>query len=135
MTNQSNLNKARTWIDENLEQLVCRSILADIDPPLSLLLHCLDKPVNTKTGLLYADILKKQFSLALNQTTPDTANSHPPQKHQATIIDYDSDMLSNMTGSAQTANTSNSSNPNQTQAPTHTAPTPNYTQELLTLKH
>jgi len=107
VTNHSNLNEARTWIDENLEQLVCRSILAGIDPLSSLLLRCLDKPVHTKTGLSYANILKKQFSLTLNQTTPDTANNCPPQKRQVTIIDYDLDTSSNMTGSAQTANTSN----------------------------
>ncbi len=106
VTNHSNLNEARTWIDENLEQMVRRSIPAGIEPPSALLPRRLDKPVHTKTGLSYADILKKQFSLAPNHTTPEIANNRPSRKRQAIIIDYDSDTSSDLTEAAQNVKTS-----------------------------
>jgi len=69
VTTKSNLPKARKWIDDNLEQLICKSIPQGIDPPTSLLPRRLDKPVYTTTSQTYADMLKKQFSLE--------TNSHP----------------------------------------------------------
>jgi len=59
VTTQSTLDEARTWIDKNLERLVRKSIPPSIDPPPSLLPQRLDKPMHTKTGLSYANILKK----------------------------------------------------------------------------
>jgi len=90
LTTKSNLPKARKWIDENLELMICKSIPPGIDPPSSHLPRQLDKPFYTATSRLYADILKKQFSLAPNPMTA-TDNNRPPCKRQATIIDYDSD--------------------------------------------
>ncbi len=75
VTTQSTLNEARTWIDEHLERLVCKSIPPGSDPPPSHLPRCLDKPMHTKTGLSYADILKKQCSLAPNPEMTDTRNN------------------------------------------------------------
>ena len=89
-TTKSNLPAARKWIDENLEKLIRKSIPQDIEPPSSSFPRRLDKPVYTATSQSYADILKKQFSLAPVATT-DSTNNRPPRKRSATIIDYDSD--------------------------------------------
>ncbi len=91
VTTQHNLPEAREWIDTNLQPLIRKSIPEGIDPPASLLPRRLDKPVYSQACLTYADILKKQFSLAPSTTTPATSNNRPPRKRQATIIDYDSD--------------------------------------------
>jgi len=61
VTTQSTLAEAQTWIDDNLEKLVRKSIPPGIDPPSLLLPRCLDKPMHTKTGLSYTDILKNNF--------------------------------------------------------------------------
>jgi len=79
VTNKSNLPEARVWIDANLEAMVRKSIPPSIDPPSSLLPQRLDKPVYMAAGQSYADILKKQFSLAPDSTTT-TANLRPPKK-------------------------------------------------------
>jgi len=90
VTTRPNLTAARAWLDANLEPLIRQSIPSGIEPPASLPRR-LDKPVYTVASQTYADILKKQFSLASNPTTTATAATKPPRKRQATIIDYDSD--------------------------------------------
>jgi len=69
VTTKPNLPKAHAWINKNLESMIWKLIPLGIDPPLSLLPHLLDKPVYTATSQSYADILKKQFSLAPNSMT------------------------------------------------------------------
>jgi len=92
VTTKSNLMAARTWIDENLEMMIRKSIPPDVEPPPSSLLpHRLDKPTHTAASCSCADILKQQFSLAPNATTASTAHNRPPRKRQATQLDYDSD--------------------------------------------
>jgi len=93
IVNQSNLPEARKWIDENLQQIIRKSIPQGIEPPESSLPRRLDKPVMTATSQTYADILKKQFSLVTtsNDTTTTNASMRPARKRQATLIDYDSD--------------------------------------------
>jgi len=80
VTTRPNLPDARQWINENLEVLIRKSIPPDIDPPSSLLPCRLDKPVYSSTSKTYADVLKQQFSLSTNQTTPNTTNNRPPRK-------------------------------------------------------
>jgi len=75
VTTKSNLPEAQAWIDANLEWLICKSIPPDIDPPSSLLPWHLDKLVYSATSQTYADILKKQFLLAMTPTTPATDNN------------------------------------------------------------
>jgi len=81
----------RTWVDENLEPLVRKSIPPDIDPPSSQLPRRLDKPSYSAASQSYAEILKKQFSLTSNPSATTTDNNRPPRKRQATKLDYDSD--------------------------------------------
>jgi len=96
LTTKSNLPEAREWIDTNLEVMIRKSIPQGIDPPSSSLPRRLDKPIHSTTSQTYADILKKQFSLA-STTPPDAANNHPPCKRQAAaILDYDSDCATDM---------------------------------------
>ncbi len=83
VTTRPNLPAARNWVDENLEKLIRRSILPDIDPPASQFPRRLDKPIYTTTSMTYADILKKQFSLALNASTNNSTNNQPLRKRQA----------------------------------------------------
>jgi len=91
LTTKSNLPEAREWLDTNLEAMIRKSIPQGIDPPSSSLPRRLDKPLPSETSQTYAEILKKQFSLA-SMTPPDTANNRPPRKRQAAaILDYDSD--------------------------------------------
>jgi len=122
VTNKSNLPTARAWIDAHLEGMVRKSIPPGIDPPLSLLPRRLDNPVYTAAGQSYADILKKQFSVASDSTTT-TTNLRPPKKRQATVIDYDSDQSADATPFAKQANP---------QKPTATDP--GYATELSSLK-
>ncbi len=75
VTTHNNLQDARNWINANLEQLIQKSIPDGIDPPSSLLPRRLDKPVYSATSLTYADILKKQVSLAATPNAPATANT------------------------------------------------------------
>jgi len=90
VTTKPNLPEARAWIDENLENMIRKSIPPGIDPPSSLLPRCLDKPMPSASSISYADILKKQFSLS-STTKPDESTNRPPRKRQAALIDYDSD--------------------------------------------
>jgi len=80
----------------------------------------------------YADILKKQFSLASTPTTPATNNNQPPRKWQAKILDYN---LDQSTGSPTTV--SNSTSPHCTLLPpgTTTAATVDYAAELVSLEN
>jgi len=123
VTTKSNLPAARAWIDENLEAMVRKSIPPGIDPPSSLLPRRLDKPVYTAASQSYADILKKQFSLAPDSTTT-TDNLRPPKKRQATVIDYDSDQSADATPVDKHA---------IPQQPIATA-TPGYAMELSSIK-
>jgi len=93
ITNQSNLPEAFTWINENLQWLICKSILPGIDLPESSLLCRLNKLMNTATCQTYTDIFKKQFSLVSTNTDTSMANAttQPLRKWQATILSYDSD--------------------------------------------
>jgi len=122
----------RAWIDTNLEWLICKSIPPDIDPLSSLLLRCLDKLVYTATSHTYADILKKQFSLALTPINNEIDNNKPPRKRQAKILDYDSDQS---TGSLTTVTNSTSSLPcNLLPHGTPKAVTVDYAAELASLR-
>jgi len=94
VTTKTNLPEAREWIDNNLELMIRHSIPPGVDLPSSLLLCCLDKPVYSATSQSYADILKKQFSLAPNVMTETADHNRPPRKRQATKLDYDSDTSS-----------------------------------------
>jgi len=80
VTTKSNLPAARAWIDEHLEPMVQKSIPPGINPPASQLPRCLDKLVYTTTTHMYADIFKKQFSLApnLTETTETMTTSSKP---------------------------------------------------------
>jgi len=127
VTTQHNLPEVREWIDTNLQPLIRKSIPEGIDPPASLLPRRLDKPVYSQACLTYADILKKQFSLAPSTTTPATSNNRPPRKRQATIIDYDSDQSAD----SPTPVLNNNSNI-VTSAPTITV---DYAAELASLKN
>jgi len=75
VTTQNNLQEAHNWINANLEQLIRKLIPDGINPPSSLLPRRLDKPVYSATSLTYANILKKQVSLAVTPTAPATANN------------------------------------------------------------
>jgi len=88
VTTKPNLQTARDWIDANLEPMVRKSIPPGIDPPSELLPRRLDKPVYTASSQTYADILKRQFSLAPTLTAMDTANTRPPanDKQQLSIM-------------------------------------------------
>jgi len=76
LTTKSNLLEVRERINTNLEAMIRKSIQQGIDPPSSSLPCQLDKLLPSTTSQTYADILKKQFSLALT-TPPDTANNCP----------------------------------------------------------
>jgi len=134
VTTKSNLPEAQAWIDENLEQLIHKSIPAGIDPTSSFLPRRLDKPVHSASRQTYADILKKQFSLASPTMTPDTANNQPPRKQQAMIIDYDSDQ-SNHSPPSTTIATTLTNNASTTASPsTTTKQSVDRAAELLALK-
>jgi len=136
VTTRSNLQEACKWIDENLQWLIRKSIPSGIDLPASLLPHRLDKPVYSATSQSYANISKKQFSLATNTNMMAKDNNRPPRKCQATVLDYDLDksteypplVINNVPSS--TGNTSNST----AMQPT-TMATPGYAMELLLLQN
>jgi len=132
VTKQTNLQEARDWIDTNLEQLIRKSIPDGINLSSSLLPRRLDKPVYSATSLTYADILKKQASLATTPTAPATANNRPPRKRQATLINYDSD--DSMASTAVTATPNLSSQSTAASPPAPSAPPTTYAAELLSLK-
>jgi len=135
VTTKPNLQTAREWIDTNLESMVRKSIPPGSDPPSALLPRRLDKPVYSTTCQTYADILKKQYSLAPSSTTPETTNKRPPRKRQATIIDYDSDESIEKTCDTPKRNMSTNSNSNapQTSSPPPPPP-PDYAKELISLQ-
>jgi len=138
VTTKSNLPAARTWIDKNLEKMIRKSILPDVElPPSSLLLHRLDKPMHMAVSHSYANILKQQFSLAPNATTASTAPNWPPHKRQATQLDYDSDQSAKASTSTTTTVGLNKPSaapiPQATTRMTETTQNTNST-ELLTIK-
>jgi len=86
VTTKPNLLAACTWINENLETMIHKSIPLEIElPPSHLLPHQLDKPVIMTTSRTYANILKQQFSLEPNATTKDTDNNHPPRSNHTQL--------------------------------------------------
>jgi len=125
ITTKPNLPEARAWMDNNLEPLIRKSIPEGIDPPASQLPRRLDKPVYSATSQTYADVLKKQFSIASNATTTTADHTHPPprKRHAVSIIDYDSDKSTN----------SPSANVSATKTPTP-LPTVDYAAELQLIK-
>ncbi len=131
VTKQTNLQEARDWIDANLEQLIRKSIPDGINPSSALLPRRLDKPVYSATSLSYADILKKQASLATTPSAPATTNNRSPRKRQATLIDYDSDDSTASTAVTAAPNLSSQSAASPPVPPTQ--PT-TYAAELLSLK-
>jgi len=123
VTTRSNLPDACKWIDENLRTLIRKSIPPGRDPPDELLPRRLDKPVHTPSSQTYADILKRQFSLASTQTTATAALNQPSRKRQATILDYAMDSQSEYP-------------PLETKtAPSSAAPPVDYAAELAALKN
>jgi len=117
VTTKSNLPVARTWLDDNLEQFIRKSIPSDVDPPSSHLPQQLDKPVFTSTSQTYADILKKQFSLESSNHPSATETTRLPRKRQATIIDYDSDPSSEYPPLVNNTITATSSTPRNSTQP------------------
>jgi len=110
--------------------MIRKSIPPGIDPPSSQLPRRLDKPVYSATSYMYADILKKQFSLAPNATSNTTDNTRPPRKRQVAVIDYDSDPSEYPPLSTTKAPNSNTINSNNAKP----APTVDYAAELQVIK-
>jgi len=133
VTMKPNLPEARDWIDANLESLIRNSIPDGSDLPSSQLPRRLDKPVYSASSQSYADVLKKQFSIALPTTTATTANNRPPRKRHAAIIDYDSDQSADAPSSATTVKNS-ISNPCHSHLPPATNANTDYATELLAIK-
>jgi len=82
--------------------------------PSSSLPCQLDKPMHSKMSQTYANILKKQFSLALTPTPPDAANNHPPRKWQVAILDYDLDCSTDLPATTVASTSSIQSCPSTT---------------------
>jgi len=134
VTTKPNLPEARAWLDTNLEPLIRKSIPDGIDPPASQLPRRLDKPVYSASSLSYADVLKKQFSIASNATTTNADHNRPPRKrHAASIIDYDSDTSLDAPASNKTVNNL-TSNQNNSQPANAATTNHEYTAELQTIK-
>jgi len=132
ITTRPNLPEARTWIDNNLEQLIRQSIPEGIDLPSSQLPRRLDKPVYLASSKTYADALKKQFSLDPNATLNATDNTRPPRKRQAAVIDYDSNASTNA-NDATSSITNNGNTQSTTQYHGHNSSTA-YASEILSLR-
>jgi len=75
ITMKSNLLEACTWINKNLEMMIWKSVPPGINLPSSLLPHCLNKPMPSASSQIYADILKRQFSLSSSSAPVNTANN------------------------------------------------------------
>jgi len=134
VTTKPNLPAARAWVDENLEPMVRKSIPPGIDPPASALPRRLDKPVYTSKTHTYADILKKQFSLAPNSTEMTAISSKPPRKRQASFLDYDSDQSTELTTAPPVTRATTSSDTTTNNSITHATTTPAFTMELSLLQ-
>jgi len=134
VTTKPNLPEAREWLDTHLEPLIRKSIPDGIDPPASQLPRRLDKPVYSASSLSYADVLKKQFSIASNATTTNADHNRPPRKrHAASIIDYDSDTSLDAPASNKTVNNL-TSNQNNSQPANAATTNQEYTAELQSIK-
>jgi len=90
--------------------------------------------VYTTTTHTYADILKQQFSLAPNSMLTTTTSSKPPCKQQATLLDYDSDQLTEFT-STPTTNPSTGTGTTTNNPTTPVTPIPVFATELMSLKN
>ncbi len=138
VTTHPNLQAARDWINENLEPMVRWSILEGINLPSALLPGHLNKPMYTTASQSYADILKKLFSIASTTSATTTDITWPPQKRQATKLDYDSDLSEDQPHSTMNPESSTNSaitNPHANSQPMPTMTnSPTYTAELLSLK-
>jgi len=127
VTTRPNLQAARDWIDENLEPMVRQSIPDGIIPLSEFLPRRLDKPTYTTASQSYADILKKQFSIASATSATTTDITRPPRKRQATKLDYDSDSPTDQFPPLATV-------PSPSYPPTATLPQPDYAAELIAIK-
>jgi len=78
------------------------------------------------SSLLYADILKKQFSLSSTTPKPDASTNRPPRKQKAALIDYDSN---NDKGATAATAESHQMAPNLV-----TTPTVDYAAEMQLIK-
>jgi len=132
ITTKPNLSEACKWIDMNLEVMIWKSIPQGINPPSSSLPWCLDKPTHSVTSQTYADIFKKQFSLALMPTSNDATNNRPPCKRQAVILDYDLDCSTDLPATIVASNSMSLSGPSSTN-PAKPCTT-DYATKLLSLK-
>jgi len=107
VTTKSNLPEAHAWMGNHLESLIHQSIPAGNTPPTSQLPWRLNKPVYSVSSQSYANVLKKQFSLAPNAMTAATDNAHPPRKWQAaSIINYNLNVSTEATSTTTNATTS-----------------------------
>jgi len=127
VTTRPNLQAGRDWIDENLEPMVRQSIPDGINLPSEFLPCCLDKPTYTTASQSYADILKKQFSIASTTSATTTDTTRPPRKWQATKLDYDSDSSADQSPPLATV-------PSPSYPRTATLPQTDYAAELLAIK-
>jgi len=138
VTTRHNLPAARDWINENLKPMVHQSIPLDLNPPAGLLPCHLDKPTYTAASQSYADILKKQFSIASTTSATTTDITRPPCKRQATKLDYDSDTPDDrpqsMTITASSTNGATSTQQTNSQPTPTTTNTTTYAAELWSLK-
>jgi len=114
---------------------VRKSIPPGIDPPASLLPRRLDKPVYTTTTHSYADILKKQFSLAPNSTEMTPTSNKPLRKRQASLLDYDSDQSSEFASSPSTNQAASHNATTANQQTNSLPPTPVIATELQSIKN
>ncbi len=118
--------------------MVHQSIPPGLDLPSALLPCCLNKATHTAASQSYADILKKQFSIALTTSATTTDITRPPCKRQATKLDYNSDTSEDQPQS--TTNTVSSTNSMTNTQQTNSLPmttatnAATYAVELLSLK-
>jgi len=136
VTTRPNLSEAHSWIDNNSEKMVRKSIPPGIDPPASLLPCRLDKSMYSASSQTYAEILKKQFSLVSTPQTTTTDNQRPPRKRHASILDYDSDKSADYPPLATNTatNTTSTTNNQQPKTPPTTTPSPDYATDILSIK-
>jgi len=89
--------------------------------------------VHSASSQSYADVLRKQFSIVSHSTTLTADHTCPPpcKQHAASIINYDSDQLTNASSSTSTVTTLASS-------PCNSHPTPvtnqDHTAEIIAIK-
>jgi len=90
--------------------------------------------VYSASSQLYANALKKQFSLISTTVTSSTNNTRPPCKKQAAIINYNSDQSSPDAHPSTPAVTKSPNTQCYSKSPTATTTPNNYAKELLSIK-